>query len=406
METRVMQHMRVVAHAALERAADIARPQVGYMTDNRSFILRDCGGHRADVIVTLLNTLVSTCDTNPRLSSLRRAVLQDGTVDVWMNNPKQRSSEILFRFQVGAGLDPNDLVLVMSLYVPFGVPGDPSHYPVEVSTEYRRPSQRIQPVLSLELSRSARDDTESRSSSETSSGTSEYEERAERSGWQATNSQSELRAHKFSKGTESTRSLHSFVDNRNGTFDTTHESDEYSRDARQEQSNSRSADLAKVRRQDSGATQAKTEASSRYGSMAASMTVSFAAVGTDYTDGEKLWRAWSARPEHSEAVLMAEVIRTSANSLATLLSESIRTLKLKSRREPCSVLGEHLSDRFWTTVKSLALVDPVPDLMTPRNALPAGTPGPIPEDLARRALTPAQQRLAEKPPRTKYLGGW
>src|SRR5438046_3072124 len=136
-------HLRQQLDRVLARGRECANVLVGTLVDRHTVKVRGCGAHTADTILTCLAAIRRTSLASPLFARMGKAIRRDGTVDLWIQHPEERWRAAAFAIQFHPAFRPEDLMLTLATYIPFGVEGDRSVYPVEQSTAYRRDTQEV-----------------------------------------------------------------------------------------------------------------------------------------------------------------------------------------------------------------------------------------------------------------------
>lgn len=329
---------------------------VGTLVDRTIVRVRNCGDHVDDAILVFLEALSDAGGRSKLFGDLWKTIRDDGTVDVWLYDHEQRWRSVSFEFQFHPAFPAEDLFLVVSTFVPFAVDNDPTHYPVEQSTAYIRPTQNLFPVFHMSARKSLRSSSQESHSHDDSSSYSDVIERGSRESSTNTNalsrrqSSSQGRSHEVSESWKPGLIFGDHVDNASSITRTSSGSETVA-ETRSESSWSSSRDKGNTRRWSNDTSTRHSSGESSENHIELTEEVSFVAVGPDFTQPDRLLAAWRADPANAEPSKAIDLILCSVPSLSQVIESGVshRRMAARSRRRP----DEPAAADFWTEASRL-----------------------------------------------------
>lgn len=327
---------------ALAHVQKTSGPQVGTMVDVRTVRLKECGGFRADAIIGALQAIASASERSERFRALSRILRSDGSIDLWLPNVPDGWRTAVFRLNLEPGLVPSELVLSMTTHIPFGLADDTSAYPVETSTAYKRATQSLHLVTNVHARLTIRTVTEDGNSREQAQSNSQGNEQSRRDNSNQSFSQSHS---------------HGFTHTKRQWPERSDNAEHWTNEKRAEYGVNSEQQSARSESWESRASSTSTQRQSSETVKELSQDISFTAVGIDFTDSERLWKAWRSDPGNREAAVTVEFMLGAVGSLADFIAEKTRTRRLEARSRPELLHGDSFSERFWSEAESLILLD-------------------------------------------------
>jgi hypothetical protein len=327
---------------------------VGTLVDRTLLRLQDCGDHADDAVIVFLEALHDAGGQGQILGKLWKAHRDRHCIDAWFYNHNERWRSVSFEFSFQRGLPSTDLYLCVSTFVPMGVDKDPSHYPVEETTSYLRPTQRLHAVYNLSARRSlsqSRSETESRDQSSSNySGT----DRTKRDSRALSQSTSHGTRQSWSQGDELSEHIvggpwlgerKSTSSKRNGY------SLDISVDNREDRSWSRAEDDAQSSGHRSEWTDRSADSRSDEQTTELTASVNFVGVGPDFTQVDKMYAAWRSDPGNAQPSMMIDLVQMSLPGLGQYIENGVAHRRLARRAR--SRGGQAIQLDFWDEARQL-----------------------------------------------------
>lgn len=332
---------------------------VGSLVDRTLVRLQNCGDYPKDAMIVFLQSLRAASNGSYAFGSLWKTLRDERTVDAWIYDPSERWRSVSFEFQLHQGLDPRDLILVVSTFVPFGVDGDSTHYPVEQSTAYMRSTQELHPVFHMATKKILTTVSAASDSRDSSRSGSDGRELVLRSGNTSSDGWTSRNSASHGKGTEeadiTTKGFPLHKDDRKTRTDSERSSKDYSHEQRTDYSNSRSSESATSRResQDWNSRRASSESHEERSELSEELT--FVAVGPDFSHPDKLLAAWRADPANAESSKAIDLVLCSVPSLSRLIEQGVSHRRLSARVSRSHVKHdeEREEQAFWDEASTL-----------------------------------------------------
>lgn len=327
---------------------------VGTLVDRTLLRLQDCGDHADDAVIVFLEALHDAGGQGQILGKLWKAHRDRHCIDAWFYDHNERWRSVSFEFSFQRGLPSTDLYLSVSTFVPMGVDEDPSHYPVEETTSYLRPTQQLHAVYNLSARRTlsqSQSETDSWDQSSSSYSGADRTKRGSRSLTQSTSHgtrQSWSQGDEFSEhigGTSSGSEPRSTFSKRNGY------SLDISVDNREDRSWSTGEDESQSSGRRSEWSDRSTDSWSDEQTTELTANVDFVGVGPDFTQVDKMYAAWRADPGNAQSSLMIDLVQMSLPGLGQYIENGVAHRRLAQRAR--SRGGQTMPLDFWDEAQQL-----------------------------------------------------
>jgi len=338
---------------------------VGLLADRRAGRIFQAANERGYAILSFLETINRACAGNRFMAGLRKSMTTDAAVYLCHHEPAQPWKTVVFEIEFLPSPLSGHLELVVSTFVAFGAPGDPTHYPLDVSTNYRRDTQELFPVIEMSASRISRQTSQSESTDERVSGSSHVTEQGQRDS--SSYSDTHGRRDQFTRTAGEERADNRYSGNPFGHTPSNHIADmrkdghtyENSQDQRHEHQRTRGAESSVTDRsnRDELSRQRATSNDDRVTEIR--YDVKFSAVGIDYSQPDRLFAAWRAHPENAEASKTIDMFLRSLSDCNETIQAGIGRMVLASRdqRGAGRMEGPELNDEFLARARQLIMIE-------------------------------------------------
>lgn len=329
---------------------------IGTLIDRHLVRLTGVGDYADDAIVVFLEALRNASNTTSIFGNMWKTIRDDKTIDMWLYDHEERWRSVSFEIQFQHTFPPDDLYMVVSTFVPMAIDEDPAHYPVEQSTAYIRGTQDLRAIVSMHAKRVVREVSQDVESNEQSSRVQHGNDKI----WSSSASQGASYS-RSSSGSQS-YSYEQTTQSRPGWFQSSEESRSLSR-------NTSSSQQGYERRDDSSASNrselSRSERHSSEGSWRSGSNyttedtveltedVSFMAVGPDFSQPERMLRAWRADPGNRESSKTIDMMLGALPYLGRMIEQGVSHRRMAERAR--SRVGQ--SEDFWTAAVPLIARD-------------------------------------------------
>ena len=381
---------------------------VGTLIDRTIVKIRNCGEHSDDAILVFLEALNGACQRSDVFAQLWKSIREDGTIDLWHYNHEERWRSVSFEIRFTQAFPTDDLYMVVSTFVPFGIDDDRTHYPIEQSTAYLRATQELRAVVNMSAKRVVRDTSQEYDSTESSNGTSSSSDVVLRSSSGSTSSASSRHSVSASNSSEVVESC------RNGFF-----GGSYWAPSANNQRSSSGQDTTNERRSENTLSTGREQTTSErrhsdhsqrsHWSFTSDETVelsedvNFTAVGPDFTQPDRLLAAWRADPGNAEASMAIDLVLCSFPALGQMIEHGVQHRRLASRVRSRDADYELTPEEFWAEVSKLIALHN-PGAWGQRQVLQHhGYPSAIAPQAIAAAIQKTRRNLGQLTGRTPYL---
>ena len=329
---------------------------IGTLIDRHLVRLTGVGDYADDAIVVFLEALRNASNTTSIFGNMWKTIRDDKTIDMWLYDHEERWRSVSFEIQFQHTFPPDDLYMVVSTFVPMAIDEDTAHYPIEQSTAYIRGTQELRPIVSMHAKRVVREVSQDTESNEQSSRVQHGNDKV----WSSSASQGT--SHSRSSSGSQSYSYEQTTQSRPGWFQSSEESHSTSR-------NTSSSQQGYERRDDSSASNrselSRSERHSSEGSWRSGSNyitedtveltedVSFMAVGPDFSQPERMLRAWRADPGNRESSKTIDMMLGALPYLGRMIEQGVSHRRMAERAR--SRLGQ--SADFWTAAAPLIARD-------------------------------------------------
>lgn len=393
--------------AALARPWEGAANIVGTLVDRH--IVRIAGGGESpdDAIIVFLEAIRNASTSSWLFERLWKTIRQNKTVDLWWYDHKEPWRSVSFEVQFHQLFPIEDLYLAVSTFVPFALDGDTAHYPQELSTAYVRATQELRAIVNMQARRVVRGISQVSTSSERQVSSSQSRDGVYR------NSITDTSVSGFRTSSTSGYSEEESIQERHGWASLSHPVNESTRseitkrtagneivrDHRHERTATGVNEHSWNERSHSEQSDRSSDTRTYDDQVELTEDVSFMAVGPDFTQPDRLWRAWRADPANSDSSLTIDLMLAAMPALSRIIENGVSHRRMASRARR---RGNEATD-FWAEVPSL-IARYNPEVFGRRVVLGHdGYPHPIrPSDVA-LAIQQARHSMGQLTGRSHFL---
>lgn len=344
-------------HEALNQHQGGALTVVGALADRQHISIQSCGGSRSDAILVLLDILNRNSNESPLMAALFKSITPEGRVCLHLHRLADKWQSIFFEIDFETSPLPDELVMSVSAYIPFGIDDDPNHYPPEQSAAYTRPNQSLQLTVRLLATNVLRTSVVNDYTDESSCVEGTTSDHSHRSG---------LQRHDGSTERSSTRSSTAIYSNSGppgyGPRTETVSSWENGVDRQSGSGSSSSMDVIDSRRYSTERATRDRTSHAKEDTTEYRRELTFTSVGINYSKPKELLEAWRSHPDNREASNVFDYLLRTFSTLGDAIRKGIAQRKMAARGKPA---GGHTSgalDRaFWDEASRLILVERAED---------------------------------------------
>lgn len=313
---------------------------VGTMIDRHIVKLAGVGDHTDEAILVFLQAIRSASQTSPLFERLWKTIRDDKTVDLWYYNQNERWRSLSFEIRFERAFPPDDLYMVVSTFIPFGIGGDKSHYQVEQSNAYIRSTQDLRAVVNVHTKRTVRDTSQHHSSSESNRSSAWSKDASDRESTTRTGTSSTRASYTNGYSTEdSVRDKHgtniflqpSIVESEHTTGRRWNSSNERVDENRWENSSSTAIERSKSERSnyEESARSSETDLSEQV--VEVTEDISFTAIGPDCSRPGELLKSWRADPGNAESSMTIDVFLCALPAMSRMIEQGVAHSRMARR---------------------------------------------------------------------------
>lgn len=324
---------------------------VGTMVDRKALRIPGVGEHADDAVLVFMQAVRCASDTTNIFGQLWKTIRNRRTVDMWLYDHREQWRSVSFEVQFHPMLD--DLYMFVSTYVPFGVGGDRSHYPLDRNKDCIRSTQRLFASVDMQARRIFRTTEQALSTRASAQMTSQGYEASSRVQTGNTTSSTHRATHTNGQGVERTNRGVLSGDMVIGPFDRHHTDRESG--SNESLDERRYEAMRSVSREHSDSNRGSSEDSWR--EELVSLTddlveltedVGFSAVGPDHSQPDRLYTSWRSDPGNREASLTIDLVNLGLPSLGRIIEQGVSQRRLERR-----ALRQCAQPDFWKEAQPL-----------------------------------------------------
>lgn len=313
---------------------------VGTMIDRHIVKLAGVGDHTDEAILVFLQAIRSASQTSPLFERLWKTIRDDKTVDLWYYDQHERWRSLSFEVRFERAFPPDDLYMVVSTFIPFGIGGDKSHYQVEQSNAYIRSTQDLRAVVNVHTKRTVRDTSQHHSSNESNRSSAWSKDTSDRESTTrtATNGTRATYTNGYSRE-DAVRDKHGkdflgydkVVDSERTTTGRWNSSNERVDENRWENSFSSSIERSKSERSnyEESARSSETDLSEQV--VEVTEDISFTAIGPDCSRPGELLKSWRADPGNAESSMTIDMLLCALPGMSRMIEQGVAHSRMARR---------------------------------------------------------------------------
>lgn len=369
---------------------------VGTLVDTHVIRLSGVGDRLDDALLVFLDALREASNKTWVFGSLWKTIREDRTIDLWYYDPKSRWKSISFEIELQPALPTDDAIMIVSMFIPFGLDDDTSIYPIEESTTYIRQSQELRPSVKISEKHLYRLSSQDVNGNEWTDSTSDIDEMTDRSTI-GVNTTSGVRKSTNTGGSSEYMELkrHGWTTNpsrEESTTDRTTNGWETSTDYRHEETSSHANERARNQRKLREAARRITDTTTDEQAVERLIEITATAVGPDFTQPDRMFESWARNKDNLAGVKTVKAIRSILPTVARLIEQSVSKHRLATRS---SATGEAPS--FWKIAGKL-IARSNPDVFGRRTLVDHdGYPAPINLSDAAQVMRSGQALVQQLP---------
>lgn len=313
---------------------------VGTMIDRHIVKLTGVGDHTDEAILVFLQAIRSASQTSPLFERLWKTIRDDKAVDLWYYDQHERWRSLSFEVRFERAFPPDDLYMVVSTFIPFGVGGDKSHYQVEQSNAYIRSTQDLRAVVNVHTKRTLRDTSQHQSSSESNRSSAWSKDSSDRDSTTRTAAGSTRATYTNGYSSEdSVRDKHgkniflqpSIVESEHTTGRRWTSSNERVDENRWENSSSTASERSRSERSNHEESSRSSESDLSEQVVEVTEDISFTAIGPDCSRPGELLKSWRADPGNAESSMTIDMLLCALPAMSRIIEQGVAHSRMARR---------------------------------------------------------------------------